>query len=166
MTRQFDEQGLGAGRVEASAVFVQSAEAVPHSINWNVGLSSENKKYIQNMDADTVCARFITAGPNKGRIWWSIFNDGKQTGTGWSAQKSADWKPGDEIRLTVAYDFSSGEATARVEEVSSGRVLVEDRVTQAGIAGLRYAGFEMTMFPKDASGTPGAVKSFSFRSEP
>ena len=166
MIRPFDEVGLGAGRVEASAVFVQSEDAVPHSINWNVGFSSENTKYIQNMNADTVCARFVTAGSNKGRIWWSIYNAGEQVGKDWSANVSNDWNPGDEIRVTVSYDLDSGEASAVVENLTDRCVLAKDRVTYPGIGGLRYTGFEMTMFPKNASGSPGAVKSFSFDSVP
>jgi N-sulfoglucosamine sulfohydrolase len=166
MTRQVDEAGLGAGRVEASAVFVQSPEAVPHAINWNVGFSSENTKYIQNAGGDSVCARFVTAGKNKGRIWWSIYNDGKPVGKDWSAKVSNDWKPGDEIKLSVSYDFSSGTATAVVENLTDGHVLARDTVMYPGIGGLRYTGFEMTMFPKNATGSPGAVKSFSFNSTP
>ncbi len=166
MTRQVDEAGLGVGRVEASAVFVQSPEAAAHGISWNVGISSENKKYIQNMNADTVCARFVTAGKNKGRIWWSIFSGGKQVGKDWSADSSRDWKPGDEVRLSVSYDFESGRAAARAENLTTRKMLVEDTVVHPGIGGLRYAGFEMTMFPKNAAGSPGAVKGFSFNSTP
>jgi N-sulfoglucosamine sulfohydrolase len=166
MTTRISENGIGVGRVEASAVFVQSREAVPHNVNWNVGISSENKKYIQNMDADTVCARLITAGPNRGRIWWAIYNDGRQVGKEWSARKKADWNPGDEIRLTVAYDFGTGQATAVAENITNGTLLSTNTVTHPGISGLRYAGFEMTMFPKGAAGSPGVVKLFSFQSEP
>ncbi len=166
MIRQFDEVGLGAGRAEASAVFVQSPDAVAHGISWNVGISSENKKYIQNMNADTVCARFVTAGKNKGRIWWSIYRAGEQVDNGWSVEKFGDWKSGDEIKLSVAYNFESGNATARAENLTTGKMLVEGTVVHPGIGGLRYAGFEMTLFPKNAAGSPGAVKSFSFNSAP
>lgn len=166
MTRQFDEQGLGAGRAEASAVFVQSEEAAEHNINWNIGFSSENKKYIQNMNAETVCVRFITAGKNKGRFWWSIYQGGRQVGKSWSANVSNHWNPGDEIQLTVSYDFASGKATATAENLTDGRLLAEDVVTHPGIVDLRYAGFEMTLFPENVSGDPGAVKSFSFNSMP
>lgn len=166
MTRQFDEKGIGAGRIAASAVFVQSEEAAPYHINWNIGFSSENRKYIQNMNADTVCARFVTAGPNKGRIWWSIYDEGEQVGKEWSADVSTDWKPGDEINVSVAYDLDSGEAIAKAENLANGQLLAEDRVSYPGLGGLRYAGFEMTLFPQGVAGTPGAVKEFSLSAQP
>ncbi|QHI70397.1 sulfatase family protein [Tichowtungia aerotolerans] len=166
MTRQFDGQGLGAGRVEASAVFVQSGAAVPHSINWNVGISSENSKYIQNMNADTVCVRFITAGPNKGRLWWSVFCDGELVCKSWSDHVFKRWNPGDEIEVSVSYDLDSGEAVAKAEDLTRGQVLAEDRVSCPGLVGLRYSGFEMTLFPEKMTGPAGLVKRFSFHAEP
>ncbi len=163
MTREFHDSGINAGRIEASAIFVQTPEAVPHNINWNVGFSSANTRYIQNMDADTVCARFVTAGPNKGRIRWAIYDDASLVGQTWSGSGMSDWKPGDHIRLTVAYDLDSGNATARAENLTTGELLAEDSVVQPGISGLRYTGFEMTMLPEDISDAAGYVKNFEFR---
>ena len=162
MAVEFDDEGIGAGTAEVSAIFVQSPEATAHAVNWGIGLSSATGKYIQNQDADTVCVRFISAGGKKGRLWWSVYNGGKQVGQSWSANVSTAWKPGDEIQLRLSYDLDTGRATAKAVNLATGQTLAEDSIAHPGIGGFQYAGFEMTRFPKNRSGAPGAVRRFSF----
>ncbi len=166
MAMKFDDAAIGAGKAEASAIFVQSPEAAAHPINWGIGFSSATGKYIQNQDSDTVCVRFITAGKNKGRFWWSVYNGGQQVGKSWSGKPSNGWKPGDEIRLTLAYDLGTGKATVQAVNLATGQAFAEDSVSHPGIDGFQYAGFEMTQFPKGASGSAGAVARFSLSATP
>ena len=76
---------------------------------------------------------------------------------------SGDFEPGSEqpnILLIIADDLGLqlgcyGDANT-----------VTPNIDQLAELGVRYAGFEMTLFPKQAVGSSGAVKSFPFRSMP
>jgi N-sulfoglucosamine sulfohydrolase len=166
MNRQVSEAGIFEGTVEVSAVFVQGNEAAPHDINWNVGVSTDNSKYLQNMGEDTVCVRFLTAGENKGRLRWALSKDGKSAAKSYSPENPVSWNPDDEICLTLEYDLATGVASATAQNVTTGKELATDTVSCPGICGFRYAGVEMTLFPKEVSGPSSIVKRFVFKAEP
>lgn len=161
-TRIADGGGIVSEPVHVAASFVQSSEAVDYPIHWGVGISSENNKYLQNMDANTVSVRLITAGPNMGHLWWSLFQDGEKVVSSLSAGSAPEWAAGVELRLSLAYDPDSGEAVAQVHNVATGELLLEDQVVHPGIGGFRFAGFEMTNFPQAGEAGAGFVTGFSF----
>jgi N-sulfoglucosamine sulfohydrolase len=154
--------GIGNGTVKVAAVFLHSAESAPHPIHWGVGFSSQNRKFLQNMDADTVSVRLISGGPNRGQLRWSVFNDGREVNATWSSGRTGNWAHKEAIKLSMEYDTNSGEAIARVLREGTGELLLEDRILHHGITGFRFTGFEMTNFPSGVEGDAGAVLSFEY----
>ena len=163
MNRPISEAGISTGTAVVSATFIQGENSALYDISWNIGFSTGHSKYMQNMGGDTVCVRFLTAGPHKGRFQWAVYREGTRVGKSYAPHKTADWNPDDEIRLTLSYDLTSGEAIATAENLAEGTLISSTHATYPGIAGFKYAGVDMTGFPSGDAGLSAVVKTFSFQ---
>jgi hypothetical protein len=98
-----------------------------------------NKGYLQNIVADDfVACRFITNGGSEGRVQWKIYDEGVAKDTSLDGVATS-FASNDVIRLTLSYNFQTGEAVAEAYNLTQSSVINTYTASVTGLSGFNYA---------------------------
>jgi hypothetical protein len=159
--------GVPATKTGASAAIINEYSAYTNmqlSTVFYVGSSKDNapqitlgfyetinKGYLSNIvDDDIVSYRFITSGPNAGKIQWKIYDEGVSKLSSYNGDV-VTFASNDLVRLTLSYNQQTGEVVTEAYNITQDAVINAGTNTVLGIGGLNYAGIQVLSLVADAA---------------
>ena len=150
------------GILKVSAEFSARADRTDSNLSWTVGFyKTLSKTVLQNETADDLIGfRYIagTGQPTEGKIQWRYYEKGVQKSIA-TAGTAVALGANDIIRLSLSYNFTTGEAGAEVFNITQNKLLNSATLNASGLIGFRYAGIGLAGLIVDAT-DPSRVDNF------
>lgn len=128
--------------------------------SWTMGFyETISKGYLVNETLDDFVAfRFILSGANQGKFAWRVYDEGVSQTTALAGTTTA-FDATDVIRLSLSYDFTTGDITATASNVTANSLINTATLNYTTLSGFKYAGICFSGFSADTT-DPTRVTNF------